>query len=175
MFGHKPPGPAGKSSCESSGPAIVNRRRFLRGVSLLGIASVFGLLRTSLTHAQLRLNFYQKAWARRNFTAKPIIVYKMVALPDRRYCNADLGHMANKVFPSIEAARAPVAPCVFLRIAAGAVAARPDQRHEQKGAVLRAQRPRSPRDQGSSSPAEAGNQHRYFGRGDPKSLTNNLG
>ena len=42
----------------------------------------------------------------RNLDRDPISVYKMVPLPSIKYDNAEMRHMANKIFPSVAAARA---------------------------------------------------------------------
>jgi hypothetical protein len=97
MFGRKPHGPAGNET-------VTRREFFTATAKLLGALPILGFLGGPLF--QLRLNFYQKAWLRRNLTGEPISVYKMVALPGRRYAKADPKHMANKIYPSIEAARA---------------------------------------------------------------------
>jgi hypothetical protein len=97
MFGHKAHGPAGNEE--------VTRREFLTtGAKIVGLIPLLGFFTGSLF--QLRLNFYQKAMLRRNLAGEPITVYKMVPLPGRRYAKADPKHMANKTFPSIDAARA---------------------------------------------------------------------
>jgi hypothetical protein len=97
MFGHKLRGGTGNET--------VTRREFLAtGAKLASAIPILGFLGDPLF--QLRLNFYQKAWLRRNLPGDPITVYKMVALPGRTYAKADPKHIANKIFPTIEAARA---------------------------------------------------------------------
>jgi hypothetical protein len=87
------------------GNAEVTRRKFLAtGVSLLGSLSIFGLLRLPFLKPQA--GFYTKALQNRNFSGASTTVYKMVPLPGHKYDKAETNHMANKVFPSIEAARA---------------------------------------------------------------------
>jgi hypothetical protein len=70
----------------------------------LGSLSIVGLLRRSLF--KLQPDFYVKALQRRDFSGISATVYKMVPLPGRKYDKAETNHMANKIFPSIEAARA---------------------------------------------------------------------
>jgi hypothetical protein len=83
----------------------VTRRGFLvTGVSFLGSLSMFGLLNRSFLKSQP--SFYKKALQNRDFSGSPATVYKMVPLPNHKYDKADINHMANKIFPSIEAARA---------------------------------------------------------------------
>lgn len=83
----------------------INRRQFLyAGFGLFGVGSLLAFLR--VPQLSPRSNFYQKALARRDLSGGPITVYKMVPLPGREYAKADAPHMANKLFPSIEAARA---------------------------------------------------------------------
>jgi hypothetical protein len=97
MFGHTSHGPAGQSP--------VTRREFVAtGVSFLGFLSVFGLLKRSLFRPEP--GFYEKALQHRDFSGSSVTVYKMLPLPGRKYDNAELRHMANKIFPSIDAARA---------------------------------------------------------------------
>jgi hypothetical protein len=97
MFGQKLHGPTGKQK--------VNRRQFL--YSFTSLAGIGGLLAFfGPTRFAVRLNFYQKALLRRDYTAGPVVVYKMVPLPDQEYSKADPKHMANKIFPTVEAARA---------------------------------------------------------------------
>ena len=87
------------------GNAEVTRRKFLAtGVGLFGSLSIFGLLRRSFLKPQA--GFYTKALQNRNFSGPSTTVYKMVPLPGHKYDKAETSHMANKVFPSIEAARA---------------------------------------------------------------------
>ncbi len=83
----------------------ITRRKFLcRAGTLLGfsVAGAF-IIRRLFPVAPAS---YNKGPKQRDFSAAPITVYKMVPLPGYRYYNADRGHMANKIFPSIEAARA---------------------------------------------------------------------
>jgi hypothetical protein len=97
MFGLNAHGPAGKRE--------VNRRQFLSLLgSAFGASALFGLF--GRAPAPVRSNFYRRAWRQRDFNGEPITVYKMVALPGRKYAKADGPHMANKIFPSLEAARA---------------------------------------------------------------------
>jgi hypothetical protein len=97
VFGLKTQGPLGKEE--------VTRREFLvTGAKIFGCIPLLGFFGRPLF--QFRLNFYQRAWRRRDFSAAPVTVFKMVALPGQTYSKADAPHMANKVFPSIEAARA---------------------------------------------------------------------
>jgi hypothetical protein len=97
MFGYKTPGPTGKQE--------VTRREFLAtGAKIFGFIPLLGFF--SGPQFRFRLNFYQKAWQRRDFSAAPVTVFKMVALPGQTYSKADAPHMANKIFPSLEAARA---------------------------------------------------------------------
>jgi hypothetical protein len=70
----------------------------------LGSLSIFGFLRRSFL--KLKPDFYEKALQRRDFSGPSATVYKMVPLPGRKYDKAETHHMANKIFPSIEAARA---------------------------------------------------------------------
>jgi hypothetical protein len=97
MSGYRTHGPAGKSE--------ITRREFVAtGVGFLGSLSIFGLLRQSYLKSQP--NFYEKALQGRDFFGAPATVYKMVPLPGHKYDKAEMNHMANKIFPSIEAARA---------------------------------------------------------------------
>jgi hypothetical protein len=97
MFGQKAHGPTGSKE--------VTRRGFLiTGATFLGAIPLLGFIGGSFF--RLHQSFYQKAWRNRNLAGKPVTVFKMVPLPNCRYANADLPHMANKIFPSIEAARA---------------------------------------------------------------------
>ncbi len=83
----------------------INRRQFLyTGFGLFGVGSLLAFLR--LPQLSLQSNFYQRALARRDFSGGPIPVYKMVPLPGIKYGNAERRHMANKIFPSVAAARA---------------------------------------------------------------------
>jgi hypothetical protein len=72
--------------------------RFLVSIPLLGF---FG---SSLL--KLHPDLCQKASSPQTFSAGPITVYRMVPLPGLKYDKAETRHMANKIFPSIEAARA---------------------------------------------------------------------
>jgi hypothetical protein len=99
MFGHKSHGPAGESP--------VTRREFVAtSIGFLGSLSIFGLLSRSFLKLKLKPDFYDKALQRRDFSGPSATVYKMVPLPGHKYDKAELRHMANKIFPSIEAARA---------------------------------------------------------------------
>jgi len=90
---------------DSIGSEPLNRRHFLRTTAkFLAALPLFGLFGASLL--KLRPSFYQKAWLRRDFSANPVTVFKMVPLPGVKYGNAEIRHMANKIFPSIDAARA---------------------------------------------------------------------
>jgi hypothetical protein len=83
----------------------LDRRGFLQtAATLLAAIPFLGFFGNS--PFKLRLGFYQKAWLCRDFSASPITVYKMVPLPGVKYDNAEIRHMANKIFPSIDAARA---------------------------------------------------------------------
>jgi hypothetical protein len=83
----------------------LDRRGFLQtAATLLAAIPFLGFFGNS--PLKLRLGFYQKAWLCRDLSASPITVYKMVPLPGRTYAKADAPHMANKIFPSIDAARA---------------------------------------------------------------------
>ena len=106
MFGQQTDGPTREKH-------EVTRREFLTaGAKILGLASLIGFVGRSVF--QFGRNFYQKAWLRRNLTAGSVTVYKMVALPGRTYAKCDPKHMANKIFPSIEAARARRQHAAFL-------------------------------------------------------------
>jgi hypothetical protein len=72
--------------------------KFLAAIPFLGFfsGSVFGS----------QPDFYENAWQRRDCAADPVIVYKMVPLPGCKYDKAEVRHMAHKIFPSIDAARA---------------------------------------------------------------------
>jgi hypothetical protein len=97
MFGQKAHGPAGKSE--------VTRREFVAtGIGFLGSLSIVGLL--SRSFLKPKSDFYEKALRGRDFSGISATVYKMVPLPGRKYDKAETNHMANKIFPSIEAARA---------------------------------------------------------------------
>ncbi len=97
MFGHTSHGPAGRSP--------ITRREFVAtSVSFLGSLSLLGFLGRSFLKPQS--DFYEKALQNRDFSGASATVYKMVPLPGHRYDRADISHMANKIFPSIEAARA---------------------------------------------------------------------
>jgi len=97
MFGRISHGPAGKNE--------VTRREFLAtSISFLGSISILGLLKQSFLKSSP--SFYEKALQGRDFSGASATVYKMVPLPGRKYNRAEVSHMANKVFPSIEAARA---------------------------------------------------------------------
>jgi hypothetical protein len=97
MFGHKPYGPAGDSP--------VTRREFVTtAAKFLGAIPFLGFFSNSVFGSQP--DFYEKAWERRDCAADPVTVYKMVPLPGLKYGKAETRHMANKIFPSIEAARA---------------------------------------------------------------------
>ncbi len=97
MFDHITTGPRGIER--------INRRQFLYTVfGLFGAGSLLAFLR--LPQLSLQSNFYQRASARRDLSGAPITVYKMVPLPGIKYGNAERRHMANKIFASIEAARA---------------------------------------------------------------------
>jgi len=54
----------------------------------------------------VRHSFFERAWQQRDLTGAPITVYKMVPLPGIKHGNAEVHHMANKIFPNITAARA---------------------------------------------------------------------
>ena len=83
----------------------LDRRGFLQATAKFLLAVPFlGLFSGSLL--RLRPDFHQKAWPQRDVSAGPITVYKMVPLPGLKYGKAEMAHMANKIFPSIEAARA---------------------------------------------------------------------
>ncbi len=89
---------------EPRGEQPTNRRQFLYSLgSLFSAGTLLGLFGGPLF--QLRHNSYQKALLRRSLTGGPITVYKMVPLPGVRYNKAETRHMANKIFPSIEAAK----------------------------------------------------------------------
>ncbi len=91
----------------------INRRQFLyTGLGLFGVGSLLAFFR--LPQLSLQSNFYQRALARRDLSGGPITVYKMVPLPRCEYSKADAPHMANKIFPSIEAARARRQHTAFL-------------------------------------------------------------
>lgn len=96
MFGQSQ-GPAGQSP--------LSRREFVASaVGLPGSFSVFALLKRSLFRPEP--GFYEKALQHRDFSGPFATVYKMVPLPGRKYDKAETNHMANKIFPSIDAARA---------------------------------------------------------------------
>jgi hypothetical protein len=96
MFGRISHGPLGKSE--------VTRREFIAtSAGFLGSLSVLGLLSRSFLKPQP--DFYERALRGRDFSGTPATVYKMVPLPGRKYDRAETNHMANKIFPSIEAAR----------------------------------------------------------------------
>jgi hypothetical protein len=83
----------------------IDRRGFLQAAAkFLAVIPFFGFVGNS--PIKLGLGFYQKAWQHRDFSAGLITVYKMVPLPGLKYAKADAPHMANKIFPSIDAARA---------------------------------------------------------------------
>ena len=87
------------------GDPEVTRREFLaKGTKLLGFVPLLGLFSGSLF--RLRPDFYKKAWPGRDFSADLVTVYKMVPLSGLKYGKAEAHHMANKIFPSIDAARA---------------------------------------------------------------------
>src|SRR5208282_5965949 len=93
----------GQTTHGLTGNGEVTRRKFLAtGVGLLGSLSIFGLLRRPF----LKPVFYTKALQNRDFSGASATVYKMVPLPGHKYDKAETRHMANKIFPSIEAARA---------------------------------------------------------------------
>ena len=97
MFGFKPHGPAGDSP--------VTRREFVAtAAKLLAAIPFLGFFSGSAFGAQP--DSYESAWQRRDCSADPVTVYKMVPLPGYKYGKAEARHMANKIFPSIEAARA---------------------------------------------------------------------
>ncbi len=88
----------------SRGLERINRRQFLyAGFGLIGVGSLLAFFR--LPQLSLQSNFYRRALARRDLSGGPIPVYKMVPLPGCKYSKADAPHMANKIFPSLEAAR----------------------------------------------------------------------
>lgn len=94
------------NSCEPTANAKFDRRKFLRGGLFLGFSLMSGLLGRALVATGQPLNFYERAMLRRNLGGPPIKVYKMVPLSGRHYSPTDLRHMTNKIFPSIDAARA---------------------------------------------------------------------
>ena len=97
MFGHKSHGPAGERP--------VTRREFVAtAAQFLAAIPFFGFFSRSAFGFQA--DFYEDAWQRRDCAADPVTVYKMVPLPGCKYDKAETRHMANKIFPSIEAARA---------------------------------------------------------------------
>ena len=83
----------------------VTRREFFSTAAKFFCAIPFvGFFNGSVFGSQS--DFYEKAWQRRDCSADPVTVYKMVPLPHRRYDKAEARHMANKIFPSLGAARA---------------------------------------------------------------------
>jgi hypothetical protein len=97
MFGYKAHGPAGERE--------ISRRDFVAtSVGFLGSLFVLGLLRRSFLKP--KPDFYTKALQNRDFSGGSATAYKMVPLPGHKYDKAETSHMANKIFPSIEAARA---------------------------------------------------------------------
>jgi hypothetical protein len=97
MFGLKAHGPAGDRPVTRR-EFVTTAAKFLGAIPFLGFFSgrVFGS----------QIDFYENAWQRRDCSADPVTVYKMVPLPGRKYDKAETRHMANKIFPSIDAARA---------------------------------------------------------------------
>lgn len=83
----------------------ISRRTFVRclGVLTVGTLATHSLVRQAFAVAG---DWYRRALLTRNFNAARITVYKMVPLPGYRYSKADLAHMANKIFPTPEAALA---------------------------------------------------------------------
>jgi hypothetical protein len=83
----------------------LTRRTFLRslGVLAVGAVAVNAWVRRALATAG---DWYQRVMMLRDFSGPAVTVYKMVPLAGRRYSRADLGHMANKIFPTAEAALA---------------------------------------------------------------------
>jgi hypothetical protein len=99
MFGRPPTGPARNEA--------ITRRRFLyTGASLFGLTILGGFIGRSLLAVPAISNFYTRALSDRNLAGPAITVYKMVPLAGCRYAKADVTHMASKIFPNIEAARA---------------------------------------------------------------------
>jgi hypothetical protein len=83
----------------------LDRRGFLQAAAkFLAAIPFLGFFSGSAFASQS--DFYEKAWERRDCAADPVTVYKMVPLPGLKYGKAETRHMANKIFPSIEAARA---------------------------------------------------------------------
>jgi hypothetical protein len=97
MFGQQPHGPAGNKE--------VTRREFLaNGVQFLGLIPLLGFFGSFLfrpTHSSL-----QRLGRSLDSPDDVLTVYKMVPLLGIKYNKAEIGHMANKIFPSIEAAHA---------------------------------------------------------------------
>jgi hypothetical protein len=89
----------------TSGKHTLSRRHFLRkAASLLGLFSVSGFVVHQFFTAKPKL--HQNTSPSNDAPPELLTVYKMVPLRGREYMNAARHHMANKIFPSIEAARA---------------------------------------------------------------------
>jgi hypothetical protein len=83
----------------------LDRRGFLQtAAKLLVTIPFFGFFSSSLLKSHVDL--FQKARLCRDSSPDPVTVYKMVPLTGVKYDNAEIRHMANKIFPSIAAARA---------------------------------------------------------------------
>jgi hypothetical protein len=85
-------------------PAVTRRVFLTTAATFIGTIPILGLIGRSLL--PLRRNSYQQAAARHDLCSDPISVYKMVPLPGIKYDKAEMRHMANKIFPSVAAARA---------------------------------------------------------------------
>ena len=94
MFGHKTHGPAGNKE--------VTRREFLAiGTKFLGAIPLLGFF-GSLLLRPTRSSLVKTL----SSSDGMVTVYKMVPLLSIKYNKAEIRHMANKIFPSIEAAKA---------------------------------------------------------------------
>lgn len=97
MFGYKAHGPTVSKE--------VTRREFLAsGVQYLSFIPLLGFFRSSLfrpSHSSL-----QKLGRNLDSPDDVVTVYKMAPLAGTKYGKAEMNHMANKIFPSIKAAKA---------------------------------------------------------------------
>ncbi len=83
----------------------MTRRDFLYSAArLFSLIPLLPFLGQRLIHGGR--DFCQRTLLHQDFQSEIITVYKMVPLPGRKCDKAEVRHMANKIFPSIEAARA---------------------------------------------------------------------